>query len=38
MGCNLTCHHNISEFLYATGWEGKEDSKTCVTKRDKNFV
>lgn len=38
MGCNLTCHHNISEFSYATGWEGKEDGKACVTKPDNNFV
>lgn len=38
MDCNLTCHHNISKFLYTTGWEGKEDGKACVTKCDKNFV
>ena len=38
MGYNLTCHHNISEFSYATGWEGKEDGKACVTKPDNNFV
>ena len=35
---NLTCHHIISEFSYATGWEGKEDGKACVTKPDNNFV
>ena len=36
MGCNLTCHHNISEFTQQDG-RGKKMAK-LVTKCDNNFV